>query len=679
VKFRFPRLAQLWLLLLCSAMVGAQTATPSRTAAITPNFQNVDILVVAEAVGAATGVTFIPDPRVRANVTLINPRPMTPQQLYFAFLSILQVHNFAASREGNVVKIVPDANVRTLPGNDMPENMNMGGDEMVTTVLEARNISPLQLSQVLRQFVAQYGQLLPVPGTNSMIITDRASNVRRIQKILARVDQSSNSSVDVIPLENAVASEVVRLITALTTGQPADAAGGSVPRVIADDRTNSVMVSGDPAQRLRIATWVDSLDAPGKDGGGTRVLELKYAKAEDLAAVLKAQISGATATTGATGGAATASAAAIADRSVTILADKQTNKLIITAPPRTMLSLMTIINELDVPLKQVFIEAIIADVSDSQAADLGVNWAVYSNENGTNVPAGGFISPVGSGNGNPVSIVDLAQTIANPASATSVPLGATFGIGRLSDNGINLGVMVRALRSDGNTNVISYPNVTATNNVESELKSAQEVPFISGQFTNTGTGTGGGGGGSVNPFTTVNRQEVGTILKVTPQIIPGNGEVILNIDLESSELSGTAGDAGSLITNKRSVKTSVRVQSGSTIVIGGMMRDSKVTGETGVPYLRKIPLLGELFKTRNGKRGKSTLMIFIQPRVLNDAVQTHAETSAKYDDIRDMQRLQNNHREILPLLPFDNPPELPVLPLPLPPVSAPPAGAPANP
>ncbi len=424
-----------------------------------------------------------------------------------------------------------------------------------------------------------------------MIITDRASNVARIEKILARVDQSSNSSVDVIPLENAVATEVARLVTSFQTTQPTDATGGAAPRIVADDRTNSVYISGDPVQRLRIATLIASLDAPTSNGGGTKIIELKYAKAEDLATVLKAQISGTTTSTGAAG--AAASAAAVADRTVTIQAEKQTNKLIITAPPRTMLSLQTIIEELDIPLKQVYIEAIIADVSDSQAADLGVNWAVYSNEEGTSVPAGGFISPVGSGNGNPVSIVDLAQAIANPASATTVPLGATFGIGRLRDNGLNLAGMVRALRSDGNTNVISYPNVTATNNVESELKSAQEVPFISGQFTNTGTGSGGGGGGSVNPFTTVNRQEVGTILKVTPQIIPGNGEVILNIDLESSELSGTAGDAGSLITNKRSVKTSVRVQSGNTIVIGGMMRDSKVTGETGVPYLRKIPLIGE--------------------------------------------------------------------------------------
>jgi general secretion pathway protein D len=651
-----PLMARL-VLLLCSTVAAAQTVPPS-TQRITPNFQNVDITVLAEAVGAATGVTFIPDPRVRAQVSLINPRPMTPQELYHAFLSILQVYNFAAVRSGNIVKIVPDSNVRTMPANDMPANLNFGSDEIVTTVLEARNVSAIQLATVLRQLVAQYGNLQPVPGTNSMIITDRASNVARIQRILNRIDQAGNAGVEVIRLENSTASEVVRTLSALTQGQPADAGGGLVPRIVADDRSNSVLISGEPQQRLRIATWVAHLDTPIDNGGGTEVIYLKYADAEKVAPKLKEQATGVAAA--ATGGAA---GAAAADRSVTIIADKQTNSLIVTAPPKTMRQLKSIVDKLDIALAQVQVEAIIADVSDSKAADLGVNWAVFSNEDGTSVPAGGFISPIAG-----ASLIDLARAVANPTAATAtIPTGVTFGVGRLIDNGINFAAMIRALRADGNSNVIATPSITTMDNQEAEVKNAQEVPFITGQYANTGTG---GGGNNINPFTTVQRQEVGTILKVTPQLNGGNS-MTLKIDLESSELAGQAGDAGSLITNKRSIKTSVMIESGGTIVIGGLIRDSKVTGETRVPYLGRIPLIGELFKTRNGKRAKSNLMIFIRPKILTDSVQATIETNAKYNAIRDLQRMQNSQIDVLPLLPFDDAPELPPVAPPPAPVTAP--------
>jgi general secretion pathway protein D len=660
--------------LLAGAAATVMAQTPPQAAApaasgsrmITPNFTNVPIEQLAQAVGEATNTTFIVDPRVRAQVSLVNPKAMTANELYYAFLSILQVYNFAALRSGNVVKIVPDVNARQMPGNDLPNSLAGGGDEMVTTVIEVKNISANQLATVLRQLQPQYGLLQPIPGTNSMVITDRASNVARIQRIVNRVDQTGNNNVEVIPLQNATAGDLVRTLNALTAGQPADAAAGLVARVVADDRTNSVLISGDPSQRLRIAAWIAHLDTPLENGGGTEVVYLKYADAEALAAKLKEQATGVVAA--AAGGAAGAAGGggASADRSVTIWPDKQTNAIVITAPPKMMRSLRTVIDKLDIPRAQVLVEAIIADVSTTKSADLGVNWAVFSNEDGTSVPVGGFVNPVGSANGNAVSIVDLTRSILNPTAATSVPLGFTSAVGRLRDNGLNFGAMIRALRADGNSNVIATPSITATDNETAEFKSAQEVPFITGQYTNTQNNNNG----QVNPFTTVQRQEVGTILKITPQVNGGNA-MTLKVEVESSELTGKTGDAGSAITLKRSFKTEVLVEDGATVVVAGLIRDTKATGETRVPFLGRIPLLGELFKTRNATREKANLMVFIRPKILKDSLQSSIETNAKYNLIRDAQIRQGNTREVLPLLPFDQPPQLP--PAPPPPVMPAPA------
>jgi general secretion pathway protein D len=629
----------------------------------TPNWrENTDIQVIADVVAEATGKVFIIDPRVRAQVTMMNPQPMTAAQLYAFFLSILQVNNFVALESGGVVKIVPDVNVRSTPGNDLPATVNPNSDEIVTQVITAKNISAAQLATVLRPLVAQYGNLAPVPGTNSLLITDRANNVSRIMRIVARVDQAGDANVEIIPLQNSTATDIVRTLSSLMTGAPAEAGGSTPPRIVADERSNSILISGDSAQRLRVATLIAHLDTPVENGGDTQVRYLKYADAEKVQAILKQQQTGVAAATTATAGAA----AAAADRSVTIVADKQTNALIVTAPPKSMRSLLTIVDKLDIPRAQVMVEAIIADVSTEKSADIGVNWAVFSNENGTNVPAASFVSPVGSANGNPVSLIDLTKAIANPAAATVAPLGTTFGIGRLRDNGVNFGAMIRLLRADTNTNVIATPQLTTADNQQAEFKSAQEVPFITGQYANSGTG----GGNSVNPFTTVQRQEVGTILKIKPQLNGGDA-MTLEIELESSELAGSSGDAGSAITNKRTFKNTVLVQDGQTIVVAGLIRDSKITGESRVPFLGRIPVLGEAFKTRNGRRSQSNLMVFIRPTILTDSIQASIETNNKYNAIRDAQRAQGNRAELLPLLPFDKAPQLPVLVQPAAPETAP--------
>src|SRR5690606_13743359 len=368
-----------------------------------------------------------------------------------------------------------------------------------------------------------------------------------------------------------------------------------------------------------------------------------------------------------------------ADRSTTILAEPDTNALIVTAPPKMMRELIAIIDRLDIPRAQVLLEAIIAEVSTDKAADLGVNWVLFSNDEGGVTPAGGFISPIGG-----ASIGNLAALVADPESYISgggaLPNGATVGVGRLRDSGLNIAAMIRALRTDGETNVIAEPQFVALDNEEVKFQDGQEVPFLAGFTSSLGTGTGGGNnpGLNLNPIQNVNRQQIGTTLTIKPQINDG-GSMTLDIQLESSELAGVTGDAGSQITNNRELDTKVRVEDGQTIVLGGMVRNYSRRNETRVPFLGRIPLIGELFKVRGGQRQQKMLMVFIRPTILNDATQIGAATSDKYNQLRDQQIRQGGRREVLPLLPGTQPPQLPELDLtPNPIQPSPPPAAPGT-
>jgi general secretion pathway protein D len=427
---------------------------------------------------------------------------------------------------------------------------------------------------------------------------------------------------------------------------------------VADDRSNSVLVSGDPSQRLRIKTLIAHLDTPLQAGGDTQVRYLRYADAEKIAPKLKEQITGqAQAAPGAPG--AAASPAAAADKATMIWAEPETNALVITAQPKAMRQINSIIDKLDIRRMQVLVEAIIVEVGQDKSSALGVNWAVFSNEDDTRIPVGGFIQPVGG-----TSIVDLAQIAADPTTALanglSAPTGSTFGIGRIAPTGINFAAMLRAIRSDANTNIISTPSAVTMDNQEAELKVAQEVPFVTGSFTNTGGGTGG----SVNPFQTVQREEVGTILKVTPQL-NGSNTVILKLELESSSLSQST-QAVDLITNKRTISTNVMIEDGGIVVLGGLISDSATKGEQRVPFLGRIPIIGLAFKTRNSDSRKSNLMVFIRPKILRDGVQAAFETDSKYRYMIEQQK-SFNKGELLPLLPNSTKPKLdPPPPLPPP-------------
>jgi len=650
-------------------LTAASLASAQQAQRITPNFKDADITQIAEAVSAATGKNFIIDPRVRAQVTMLSSTALSPAAFYEAFLSILQVYGFIAVPAGDVVKILPDANARQIPSIDLPDHVSATSDEIVTQVIDVKNVSAAQLVPILRPMIPQYGHLAAYPSSNILIISDRAGNVNRMMRIIRRIDQVANQDPEIVPLQNASASEIVRVVNSFYQG--AAATEGVAVKVVADERSNSVLIGGDQAQRLRIRALIAHLDTPLEAGGDTRVRYLHYANAEKIAPKLKEQITGITqAAPGATGTGAQASPLAQAEKNAMVWADPTNNALVITAPPKIMRAVMDIVDKLDIRRPQVLVEAIIAEVDVDKSAELGINWAAFSK--GDNVPAGSFVSPVGG-----TSIVDLAGAIQSPANASTALLqGTTIGIGRIAGTGVNFAAMVRAIRGDTNTNVVATPSAVTMDNQEAELKVAQEVPFVTGQFTNTTAVTGG----SVNPFQTIQRQEVGTILKVTPTISAEGTSVMLKISIESSSIGQKPAGAVDLVTNKRTITTTVLIEDGGVVVLGGLIEDNSVKGEQRVPYLGNIPLIGLLFKTRNATSTKNNLILFIRPKILRDPAQAAFETDLKYNYMMDQQK-DLSRREALPLLPGVSRGKLEPPPPPPKPggSTASPSGAPASP
>jgi general secretion pathway protein D len=471
------------------------------------------------------------------------------------------------------------------------------------------------------------------------------------------------------------ANERVRVYKSLAAAPGGDAAGAA--RVVADERTNSTLVSGEQSQRLRLRTLVAHLDTPLEAGGDTQVRYLNYADAEKLAAKLKEQSGAAVAAAGGAAAAQAAASPANVDKSVTIWAEPEQNALVITAPPKTMRSLMSVVDQLDRRRAQVIIEAMLVEVSTDASRDLGVNWIVDGSSD--NFLVGLFNQPIAG-----TSIGDIARLIQDPSSATSAPGGFTVGGGRNPESGTNFAAILRALASNGDTNVVSMPSVITLDNEEAQIKVAQEVPFLTGQFTNTGAA-----GGAVNPFQTIERKEVGNILKITPQITDED-TILLKIEQEASGIAAAAAQVSStdLVTNKRTISTRVLVDDGGMIVLGGLIEDRLTESESRVPVLGKIPVIGALFRVRNTQKTKTNLMVFIRPRVLRTAEQAADETNSKYNYLRDLQ-LQRNDGKVK-MIPGARQPTLPPLvgptqptPTPAPPapneMAAPPSGDPVTP
>ncbi|RMG28249.1 MAG: type II secretion system protein GspD [Gammaproteobacteria bacterium] len=611
-------------------------AVAARAAEITLNLKEADIATLISTVADVTGKNFVVDPRVRGKVTVISSRPMDTDEVYQVFLSILRVHGFAAVPSGHVIKIVPDVNAKQDSIPTVPGGTPAAGDQMVTRVVPVHHVTAAQLVPILRPLVPQQGHLAAYPATNVLIISDRAANVKRLVEIIRRIDVEDNSEIEVIPLQHASAAEVVRILNSLRRprpGQPAQAGG---PVIVADERTNSVLLGGDRARRLQLRALISHLDTPLEEGGNTHVVYLKYAKAEDLVKVL----------TGVSSSIAEAQKKKAGPRGgkVSIQADAAANALVINAPPDVFRSLQNVIRQLDIRRAQVLIEAVIAEISFDRAMELGIQWRAT-----TDTSRSGVIG--GTNFDNTTSI--------NAAAANPLAVGNGFSIGYfegtstlLGNEILNLGALVKMLANDSNTNILSTPSLVTLDNEEAEIVVAKNVPFITGQFTNTGANQG-----ATNPFQTIQRQDVGLKLKVTPQINEGDS-IKLEIRQENSSISetGVAG-ASDIVTNKRSIHTSVMVHDGHVVVLGGLISDQLSESVQKVPLLGDLPLLGNLFKSRRTTKTKRDLMVFLRPVILRDAATETRISGDKYNFMRALQ-LRERARGIN-LLPDESAPLLP--------------------
>jgi general secretion pathway protein D len=591
---------------------------PGLAEQITLNLNNADIEALIKTVSEHTGKNFVIDPRVKGKVTVISAHPMERDEFYEVFLSILEVHGFSTIPSGDVIKIVPDVKAKQ-GGIPTMSTSSLPGDQIVTRIIQVKNVTSAQLVPILRPLIPQEGHLAAYPDTNVLIISDRRRNVDRLMRIIEQIDQVSDSSVEVITLQHASAAEVVRILEGLNPAAAKGARTSSATKLVADERTNSILISGDPTARLRSRVIIEHLDTPFDNEGNAQVVYLKYANAVDLVNVL----TGVSENIDDSGKGASKAAKGKPTLPINIQADEASNALIITAPPDVFHSLQAIIRKLDIRRAQVLVEAIIAEVSYDKAKSLGVQWVVDGTPDGQ--------GPVGVINLGSPTITDVYNAY---EAGSGIPLGSgtSIGIGRFNSDRVNFAALIQALESDTSSNILSTPNLTTLDNQEAEIVIGQNVPFITGSYSSTG-----GSSDSVNPFQTVQREDVGLSLKVKPQINEGNS-IQLEIEQEISSINASASTGTSdIVTNKRTIKTVVMVEDGSTIVLGGLIEEDLQQTEEKVPLLGDIPLLGALFRSNKTSKIKRNLMVFLRPVVLRDAAVSNQIASEKYNYFRAQQ------------------------------------------
>jgi general secretion pathway protein D len=659
----------LLMLSLGTVSVSSPSVKPQQGATITPNYKDAEIREIIQAVSEVTGKNFIIDPRVNAKVTLLSASPMSPAAFYEAFLAVLQVYGYVALPAGKVIKIIPNTDARQLPSIDLPNSVSSDSDEIVTQIITMKNVSAAQLVPMLRPLIPQQGHLAAYPGGNMLIISDRASNVSRIMKIIERMDESGDEPIEVIPLHNASATDLVRTVTQLIQSTGGGEAGGAAIKIVADERTNNVLLNGEKSLRLRVKALILDLDTPRAGGGGdTEVRYLLYADAEKLADKLKGQASASSKAQGGPAGSAAATApsgGSNVDAGVTIWADVPTNALIMTAPPKTMKSLMAVIDKLDIRRAQVEIEAIVVEVDVNKSANFGVQWLLDGGSSYgygvTNLPGSGsgivsLATAALEGTSSATTTTSTTTSTATSTLSSAIPTGATYAVGTYnSTTGKGFGAVIQALQSDSTSNIISTPRIVTMNNEEAEVKVTQEIPLITGQYTSSTASTSG----TTSPFTTIQREEVGTILKVTPHISEGN-TIELKIEQEDSSPGAKLTDSADISTNKRNIKTTILMDDGGIIVLGGLMKDTVSESEDSVPGLGAIPIIGNLFKSRTGSRQKTNLLVFLRPTILRDQRATEAISASKYNEIRDQEK--SLHKGKITLLPGEKQPAIPAIP-----------------
>ena len=610
---------------------------------VTLNFVNADIPSVVKAIGGHTGKNFIIDPRVTGNMNIISQTPVSKDLAYQILLSALRVHGYAAIEERGVVKIVPEADAKTS-GTVIERGTQISGDRIVTQVFALQNENAAQLATVLRPLVAPNNFIGAYPGNNTLVITDYAENVKRIARIIASIDVPASTDVQMIQLKYASAVDVANLLKGLMPETSANPATPGLPPKLTlgvEPRTNSLLVRADtPALVTRIKALVAGMDIPTAAGGNIHVVYLRNAEATKLADTLRSLVSGSAAVSATTStltpastagqsASATSSSASTAAPSSSIQAYAATNSLVIVAPDHVYNSLRTVIDKLDARRAQVFVEALIVEVSTSVSSEFGIQWQDLSglklDRSGAQVIGGTNFG--GAGN----NIIGAASNI------STVGAGLNIGIvrGRINIPGVgevlNLGALARALEADQKNNVLSTPNILTLDNEEAKIVVGQNVPFVTGSFTQSSNS-------STNPFQTIERKDIGLTLRVTPQVAEG-GTVKLKVYQEVSSVVPTTSNVKSadLITNKRSIENTVLVDDGQIVVIGGLISDDTKNGESKVPLLGDIPFIGNLFKYQNRSRDKTNLMVFLRPTVLRDGKAANQLTGDRYDYIRNEQ------------------------------------------
>ena len=650
--------------LACAALAGNASAEE----AITLNFANADIESVAAAIGRIANRNFVLDPRVKGTVNIVSSRPVPASAAYDIFLSALRLQGFAAVESSGVTKIVPEAEAKLqLRGIG---RAGAQGDRLVTQVYALKYESASQLLPVLRPIISPNNTIAVYAANNSLVITDYADNLRRIDRIIDAIDRPGGGEPVVMPLRFATASELADTLNRILAdgaaapqaGVPADPRGRVA--VAADVRTNSLIVRSDnPARVARVQTMVQQLDVPTGASGNIHVVYLKNAEALRVAQTLRAILAGETGTAAppavsqpaAVGVASTAGAVVPSSMSAgggVVQADPASNAIIISAPDAIFANLKAVIDKLDVRRAQVYVEALIVEVTADKAAEFGIQWQSLRDLSSSETrPAGGTNFGIRGGGAN---IIDAAGSLANVGPGLNIGLVrgqiTLPGIGTVT----NLAVLARALESDAKANILSTPNLLTLDNEDAKIVVGQNVPFITGQYAQTGSAT------TATPFQTIERRDVGLTLRIRPQISEG-GAVRLQIYQEVSSVQDALNSAG-VITNKRSIESTVLVDDGQIVALGGLVQDGTDTTIEKVPLLGDLPGLGLLFRYETRRQTKTNLMVFLRPVVLRESGAYGSVTQGRY---RDMLREQESTQpEPHPVLPDIEAPRLPELPEP---------------
>lgn len=605
----------------------------------TVNLKDTDIQEFIKFVADVTGSTIVIDPSVKGKVKVISSKPVSKAELYDLFLSILDVHGYTAVRSGEVIRVIPNKDARSapVPVDKGPSQRN--NDEYVTQVVRLENVSAAKLIPVLRPLVPQQAHMAAYAPSNSIIISDIRSNINRIMDIIDRMDRTAIESTEVVRLKYGVAEDIVAMLEALEKSTNGSGETDDELTLVADKRTNSLVVTADELDMQRIKKLIRYLDTPLEQSGNVKVVYLEYANAGDIAEVLTRVMQNITALDN--GGQKTRSS----NSNSTIEADPGTNALIITADADEMASLEAVIARLDIRRAQVLVEAIIVEMEISEGQELGLQW-LFANDSGLfgsnvstsssqqqrNAAIASAILP-DDNSSNEIGVRDLTGAL------SQVP-GTTLGWG-LVDDDLSMAVILNALETQGNANILSTPSLLTLDNEEAYITVGQQVPFVTGSYTSTG----GGNGALQNPFQTIQRQNVGVTLTVTPQINEGDS-VVLDIIQEVSSISQQVLTASDVITNERKIETKVLARDGDIVVLGGLVKDDIQDSQQGVPVLSGIPWLGRLFRNDVVSVTKSNLLVFIRATIVRNDDDLAGATAEKYRYIRDEQ-LERRQRGLM--------------------------------